>query len=181
MHDLIEACLSAKDYREVEIDARFDERCGDDTALRALGEQIAGFAEDRAAIGRDLPCAGMNKPFEPRLLRRGVELQRMRSAVHDDERLPMVGEGGDKIRVALLTDDPQGHPPQLLVQRRRIWRELAVSAYTEASLEIGRCKSRLGRGAKHDAAAIVAHELIESGNARAQNRQRDGLGFVQHD
>jgi hypothetical protein len=137
--------------------------------------------ENFAAVGGGLPGRQVNGPLKALRLYRSIKRQRMGAAVHDDQRLFVVAQGGHEVVVGHFTGKFQFEAPEHGMQPVRIGRQFTFRADLETPGKIGQAQSRLGRGAEHDGTAVIQGQFVKCCDARAQNRQRDGLRLVEDD
>jgi len=168
--DLVETRVGPPDAWKVEIDAGLDERGGDQAAGSPSFQTLADIIENAPPVRGVLPGGQMDGTVERGGNRVAIQHERMGATVNDDEALRVLGEQSHEIVVGLVAELCHLNPLQLSMQARRIRSKLALPSEGQSSLELRCSYRRLGCRAEHNRGAIIPHELVDRGEARAQRK-----------
>ena len=126
---------------------------------------------------RVLPRRQVDRALQPRRLRGPEQVERVAARVDDDEALRRLAQRLDQRRVLRLSGELEAGPAQRPRQPRRLGREL--HRLLEAAGKARRRQRRLRRRAQHHRGPVVPRQLLQRGDAGAQQRPRDGLRLVE--
>ncbi|MEZ5834888.1 MAG: hypothetical protein R3D03_04055 [Geminicoccaceae bacterium] len=112
MNDLVEPGLGPPDAREIEINAGFDQTCGDQSAKVFRLQSLSDISEDRSTMHGILACRKVNDAIQSRIDRRAIERERMLPAIDDDQGLRMLRQRRNQSGIVECAGAHQRDPPQ---------------------------------------------------------------------
>ena len=164
------------DERKIKVHAGLDERRGDKSDRGARVEASPHRRQNMRAVPR--AHQGRQVAGALRLRDEPVELARVPACVDDAQHPLRRPQARRQNRVVQDLRRPDADALQAPVEAARLGGDLAHRL--EAIDEFRCLQSRLRRRAKHDRRAVVAGQLVQRCNARAQELQGKRLGLVEH-
>ena len=179
--DGIQPRLGTPDLGQRDVHACLDQAGGDQPHRPTVTQPLPRLGEHLPTVLRAHQRAEMHRPGQ--FADRFVQRRGMRAAVDDAQHLRLVREARGDCGVGYgLRHHLNPHALQRGVEGTGLRGQLARVVEVESALEaVLLSQRRLGRGAEHDAAAVVARQLLQRRHAGAQHWQRQGLCLVQHD